>query len=57
MSMIRTKKALPAEHFALLLSKNVENKKLSDKDFRDFVRNTLPIVNYSQPDSDTRNEK
>jgi hypothetical protein len=25
---------------------NVDNKNLSDKDFREFIRNTLPIVVY-----------
>lgn len=25
---------------------NVDNKKLSDADFREFIRNTLPIVSY-----------
>lgn len=37
---------VPAESFAATLAKNVDNDKLSDKDFREFVRNTLPIVVY-----------
>ena len=41
MSVART---VPAGNFAQILSVNVDNAELSDKDFRDFVRNTLPIV-------------
>jgi len=37
-------RTIPAEHFALMLKVNVNNSKLSDSDFREFVRNTLPIV-------------
>ena len=41
MSHVRT---VPAESFAKILTANVDNKKISDVDFREFVRNTLPIV-------------
>lgn len=37
---------VPAENFCQTLQVNVDNDKLSDKDFRQLVRNTLPIVNY-----------
>jgi|SRR5271166_6316909 len=35
-----------AKHFVQMLDVNADNEKLSDKDFRQFVRNTLPIVEY-----------
>jgi hypothetical protein len=35
---------VPAENFMATLNANVDNEKLSDADFREFVRNTLPIV-------------
>ena len=35
---------IPAEHFVATLAANVDNLKLDDKGFREFVRNTLPIV-------------
>lgn len=37
---------VPAKHFVQMLAGNVDNTKLSDKKFREFVRNTLPIVDY-----------
>lgn len=38
------KPTVPAEHFMGTLQANVDNEKLSDADFREFVRNTLPII-------------
>ena len=38
---------VPADHFAAMLSVKVDNEKLSNAEFREFVRNTLPIVIYS----------
>jgi len=35
---------IPAEHFVCTVIQNINNKKLSDKEFRQFIRNTLPIV-------------
>jgi hypothetical protein len=35
---------VPASNFVETLKANVDNAKLSDKEFREFVRNTLPIV-------------
>lgn len=35
---------VPAKHFVETLVANVDNEKLSDAEFREFVRNTLPIV-------------
>lgn len=39
---------LPAEHFCGTLQANVDNPKLTDDDFRQLVRNTLPIVKFPQ---------
>lgn len=39
-------RVVPAESFVATLSVNVDNKKMSDKNFRQLVRNTLPIVIY-----------
>ena len=45
---------IPATHFVQTLSVNVDNKKLSDADFREFVRNTLSIVDYPPVDRSTK---
>lgn len=37
---------VPAEHFMGTIAVNVDNGKLSDAAFREFIRNTLPIVVY-----------
>lgn len=37
---------IPATSFVDTMSANVDNEKMSDSDFRQFVRNTLPIVDY-----------
>ena len=39
---------VPAEHFMATIAANVDNKKLSDADFRQFIRDTLPIVQYKR---------
>jgi hypothetical protein len=39
---------IPAEHFVKTLAANADNSNLDDKAFREFVRNTLPIVEGSQ---------
>jgi hypothetical protein len=38
---------VPAEHFVQLLSANVDNRALSDEAFRQFVRNSLSVVQSS----------
>lgn len=38
------KRTVPAENFMATLAANTDNKRLSDAGFREFVRNTLPIV-------------
>ena len=40
---------VPAEHFMGTIAANVDNEKLTDADFREFIRNTLPIVQYPRP--------
>ena len=39
-------KKVPSGNFVATIAVNVDNEKLSDKEFRDFVRSTLPIVEY-----------
>ena len=41
---------VPAEHFMATIAANVDNVRLTDAEFRDFIRNTLPIVEYPRPD-------
>lgn len=50
-------RVLPAEQFVATLAANIDNKKVTNKQFREFVRNTLPIVQYSRPEDkdDTNN--
>jgi hypothetical protein len=37
---------VPATNFCATLSANVDNVKMSDAEFRQFVRNTLEIVDF-----------
>lgn len=39
-------RTVPAINFMATIAANVDNKKLNDKEFRQFIRNTLPIVIY-----------
>lgn len=39
---------VPAEHFMGTIAANVDNMNLSDQAFREFIRNTLPIVQYKR---------
>lgn len=41
---------VPADSFCQTLNVNVDNAKLNDSEFRQFVRNTLPIVIFKRPD-------
>ncbi len=45
---IRTVQTRPthAENFCSTLSANVDNVRLSDADFRSFVRDSLPVVQF-----------
>lgn len=42
---------VPAINFVGTIIANVDNNKLSDKEFREFIRNTLPIVEHNQEHS------
>ncbi len=42
--LIDDEQKVPAENFLQTLAANVDNDKLSAAGFREFVRNTLPIV-------------
>jgi len=51
--MPQDKRTVPASNFVGTLAANVDNQKLSDAEFREFVRNTLPIVRYDRaPEND-----
>ncbi len=39
-------RTVPASNFVGTLAANVDNGKLSDAEFRQMVRNTLPVVQY-----------
>ena len=41
---------VPAESFLGTLHANVDNRALDDRAFRQFVRDSLPIVVYPRPD-------
>jgi len=43
---MKNKRTVPASNFVDTVLANVDNEKLSDKKFRQFIRNTLPIVIY-----------
>ena len=44
---------IPASNFCSTLHANVNNEKLTDAQFRQFVRNTLPIVEYPRLKEET----
>jgi hypothetical protein len=37
---------IPAENFMGTIAANVDNQELSDKNFREMIRNVLPIVEF-----------
>lgn len=43
-----------AKHFLGIVEANIDNEKLSDKQFREFIRNTLPIIDYKRPIKEKR---
>ena len=45
---------VPADYFARFVAANVDNAKLTDGEFRQTIRNTLPIVKY---ESRTRTDR
>ena len=44
-----SRRIVPAENFCGTLQVNTDNDKLSDREFRDFVRRSLPIVIFDRP--------
>jgi len=48
-SIVRT---VPAENFMSTIAANVDNENVSDEQFREFIRNTLPIVQYEGASDD-----
>ena len=42
--MAEKKRTVSASNFVGTVAKNVDNRKLSDEEFRAFIRTTLPIV-------------
>jgi len=45
------KDKVPAENFMATIAANVDNKRITDEQFRDFIRNTLPVVEYLRIDT------
>lgn len=41
---IKRSHKIPSDNFVVTVAANVNNKNISDKDFREFVRNTIGIV-------------
>lgn len=48
------KRTVPASNFMATVAANVDNMAMSDKDFRQFIRNSLPIVIYEGSDNATK---
>ena len=44
---------ISAESFVETIKVNIDNKKLSDKEFREFIRVTMPIVYLQSEDAST----
>lgn len=38
---------VPAENFVATIAANVDNDKLTDAEFRSFIRRSLPVVDYA----------
>jgi len=51
-----SKPTVPAESFMATIAANVDNPNLGDAQFREFIRNTLPIVEYPRPTDKDRPE-
>lgn len=44
----KEERTIPAENFMATIAANVDNENIDDKTFREFIRNTLPIVIYKK---------
>ena len=38
---------VPADEYVEVIAENVDNQKMTDKEFREFIRNTLSIIQYN----------
>lgn len=47
-----SKRTVPAANFMATIAANVDNEKVSAEDFREFIRDTLPIVIYDNADKE-----
>lgn len=50
-------RSVSAANFCGTLEANVDNDKLTDAEFRDFVRTSLPIVEYTRPTARRENNE
>lgn len=48
------KRTVPASNFMATVAANVDNLKMTDAAFRQFIRNSLPVVEYEGCDDDPR---
>lgn len=48
-------RTVPADHFAGFVAANVDNAKLTDAEFRNMLRDTLPLVEYKRKDDAATN--
>jgi hypothetical protein len=53
----KDKRTVPASNFMGTVAANIDNPELSDAEFRQFVRNTLPIVIYDGADGESDKNK
>ena len=42
------KRDVPSNNFLKIVEANVDNKELSDAEFREFIRTSLPVVKYKE---------
>ena len=43
---LKVERTVPADNFMGTIAANVDNQQMSDREFRAFIRRTLPIVRY-----------
>jgi len=51
------KRTVPAANFLGTVEANVDNEKLSDAEFRQFIRNSLPIVIYDRKEESSHDKR
>ena len=42
-----SKRIIPADNFAATVNANVDNDRLTDAEFREFIRTSLPFIIYT----------